>query len=121
MKIARSLVSGAASDASLAAIRATVEFARATDAEVVAEGVETEAEAALMERLGVGCGQGWLYGRPCRRPASCAPRADRPRGAARPGSGSGDRHPVRGSHLRLVGEDVAALPVDEDLQPVGVV
>jgi diguanylate cyclase (GGDEF)-like protein len=73
VKVARSLVSGAASDASLAAIRATVEFARATDAEVIAEGVETEAEAALMERLGVGCGQGWLYGRPVPAPRELRP------------------------------------------------
>ena len=69
VKIARSLVQGADSDASVAAIRATVEFARATDATVVAEGVETEAEARLMERLGVGCGQGWLFGRPMLLPS----------------------------------------------------
>jgi EAL domain-containing protein (putative c-di-GMP-specific phosphodiesterase class I) len=64
VKIARSLVRGADSDASVAAIRATVEFARATDATVIAEGVETEVDAELMAGLGVGCGQGWLFGRP---------------------------------------------------------
>jgi len=69
VKIARSLVQGVDSNASVAAIRATVEFARATDATVVAEGVETETEARLMERLGVGCGQGWLFGRPMLLPS----------------------------------------------------
>ena len=64
VKVARSLVKGAGGDAGLAAIRATVEFARATDAEVIAEGVETEADAEAMAALGVGCGQGWLFGRP---------------------------------------------------------
>ncbi len=58
VKIARSLVQGTGGDAGLAAIRATVEFARATDAEVIAEGVETEADAEAMAALGVGCGQG---------------------------------------------------------------
>ncbi|MGH9050414.1 MAG: EAL domain-containing protein [Acidimicrobiia bacterium] len=39
-------------------------FARLTDCRVIAEGVETEAEAATLRRLGVGLGQGYLFGRP---------------------------------------------------------
>jgi EAL domain-containing protein (putative c-di-GMP-specific phosphodiesterase class I) len=41
-----------------------VEIARAARAEVVAERVETEAEASALKRLGVQYGQGWLFGRP---------------------------------------------------------
>ena len=33
-------------------------------AQVVAEMIETEEEAALMRELGVQFGQGWLFGRP---------------------------------------------------------
>ena len=37
---------------------------RGVGAKVVAEHIETEAEAALMRELGVEYGQGWLFGRP---------------------------------------------------------
>ncbi len=40
------------------------ELATSSGAETIAEMVETEAEAALMMRLGVQFGQGWLFGRP---------------------------------------------------------
>lgn len=40
------------------------DLARAVDAAVIAEMVETEAEAALMAELGVGYAQGYLFGRP---------------------------------------------------------
>jgi EAL domain-containing protein (putative c-di-GMP-specific phosphodiesterase class I) len=41
-----------------------VEFTRTTGGQVVAEGIETDLQAELMARLGVTCGQGWLFGRP---------------------------------------------------------
>jgi EAL domain-containing protein (putative c-di-GMP-specific phosphodiesterase class I) len=41
-----------------------VELARTVGAQVVAERIETEAEAALMRELGVEYGQGWLFGKP---------------------------------------------------------
>jgi EAL domain-containing protein (putative c-di-GMP-specific phosphodiesterase class I) len=41
-----------------------IEIARAGGAEVVAERVETEAEALLLRNMGVKYGQGWLFGRP---------------------------------------------------------
>lgn len=44
--------------------RSMVEFARSIDAELVAEGVETESEHATLQALGVRLGQGYLYGRP---------------------------------------------------------
>ena len=45
-------------------IAGLVEFAAVTGAAVVAEGIETPAEAATVKRLGVGLGQGYLLGRP---------------------------------------------------------
>lgn len=45
-------------------ISAMVDLARTVGAEVVAERIETEAQADLMRKLGVGFGQGYLFGRP---------------------------------------------------------
>jgi EAL domain-containing protein (putative c-di-GMP-specific phosphodiesterase class I) len=45
-------------------IAAMVDLARTVGAQVVAERIETEAQAALMAELGVGFGQGYLFGRP---------------------------------------------------------
>lgn len=47
-----------------------VDLARNVGAKVVAEKIETEAEAAAMLELGVGYGQGWLFGRPGLLPGS---------------------------------------------------
>jgi EAL domain-containing protein (putative c-di-GMP-specific phosphodiesterase class I) len=44
--------------------RSLVEFAHSIDVRVVAEGVETAAEHAMLGAVGVDCGQGWLFGRP---------------------------------------------------------
>jgi EAL domain-containing protein (putative c-di-GMP-specific phosphodiesterase class I) len=45
-------------------VASMVDLARTVGAKVVAERIETEAEAALMLELGVDYGQGWLFGRP---------------------------------------------------------
>lgn len=45
-------------------IAAMVDLARTVGARVVAEKIETEAQAALMQDLGVAFGQGYLFGRP---------------------------------------------------------
>ncbi len=45
-------------------VAAMVELAGQVGAQVVAEMIETEEEAALMRELGVQFGQGWLFGRP---------------------------------------------------------
>ena len=45
-----------------------IEIARAAGAAVVAERVETEAEAEVLKSLSVDYGQGWLFGRPAELP-----------------------------------------------------
>lgn len=66
LKIDRSFVSGAPDDAARRVILAsTVTMAHGLGLSVVAEGVETEAERALLASLGVDLLQGWLTGRPC--------------------------------------------------------
>jgi diguanylate cyclase (GGDEF)-like protein/PAS domain S-box-containing protein len=45
-------------------IEATIRVARTLGMTTVAEGIETEGQARLMQALACDCGQGWLYGRP---------------------------------------------------------
>jgi EAL domain-containing protein (putative c-di-GMP-specific phosphodiesterase class I) len=45
-----------------------VHFARQTGSTLLAEGIETPAEARLLRELGVDLGQGYLFGRPERQP-----------------------------------------------------
>jgi EAL domain-containing protein (putative c-di-GMP-specific phosphodiesterase class I) len=52
-----------------------VEIAHAAGAQVVAERIETEAEAGALRAVGVEFGQGWLFGRPGQ--LSIAPTAQR--------------------------------------------
>ncbi len=49
-------------------IAGMVEIARAVGADVIAERIETEDEAATLKKLGVQYGQGWLFGRPTELP-----------------------------------------------------
>jgi EAL domain-containing protein (putative c-di-GMP-specific phosphodiesterase class I) len=65
IKIDRSIVSGLDVDPVLSTlVGSLVDFARGMRARVVAEGVETADEAAVLRRLGVDHGQGWHFGRP---------------------------------------------------------
>lgn len=65
LKIDRSFVSGAPEDCARQVIlRNTVAMARELGLDIVAEGVETEAERAFLASLGVPVIQGWLSGRP---------------------------------------------------------
>ena len=72
MKIDRSFIapfeSGAARPRSSAVIEAVIALGRALDMEIVAEGVETEAQRSLLVSMGCVYGQGYLFGRP--QPAS---------------------------------------------------
>jgi EAL domain-containing protein (putative c-di-GMP-specific phosphodiesterase class I) len=76
IKIDRSIVSGLDTDRVLSTlVGSLVDFARGLGAVVVAEGVETAAEAAVLRQLGVDLGQGWHFGRPAvpaARPALAA-------------------------------------------------
>ena len=69
LKISGDLVEALPSDEATAIIRAVVELAHETGAWVVAEGVETEAQAASLQCLEVDWGQGILFGRPQQLPA----------------------------------------------------
>jgi EAL domain-containing protein (putative c-di-GMP-specific phosphodiesterase class I) len=51
-------------------ISAMVELARCVGADTIAEMVETDAQAQIMQDLGVQYGQGWLFGRPGSLPGS---------------------------------------------------
>ena len=53
-------------------VAAMVALAHALGARVIAERVETEAEAEAMQQIGVDFGQGWLFGRPAPLPSAAA-------------------------------------------------
>jgi diguanylate cyclase (GGDEF)-like protein/PAS domain S-box-containing protein len=87
LKIDRSFVSNLAEDPNNAAIiEGMVAIAKAFGLRVIAEGVETEAEARLLRRLGCRYHQGYLYARPL-------PADEFDRGWAKPASGA--THPLR--------------------------
>ena len=65
LKLDRSIVSGLDHDPILARLaQSLVEFAHSFGACVIAEGVETPDEHAVLQALGVDSGQGWLFGAP---------------------------------------------------------
>jgi len=52
------------------AVRAMQHFASASGARLVAEGIENEADLIVVRDMGIGCGQGFFFGRPHAQPAS---------------------------------------------------
>jgi EAL domain-containing protein (putative c-di-GMP-specific phosphodiesterase class I) len=69
MKIDRSFVTDLETDASaLPSVRAIVALAQAAQLHLVAEGVETEAQARMLRELGCQELQGYLYSRPVTPP-----------------------------------------------------
>ena len=65
IKLDRSIVAGAASDPVLRTlVRSLTDFGHGCGAAVVAEGVETAADALALRDAGVDHGQGWYFGRP---------------------------------------------------------
>ena len=65
IKMDRSIVAGIDTDPVLPKlVSSLVDFGHGCDVRVVAEGVETPAEHAVLRSLGVDLGQGWLFGRP---------------------------------------------------------
>ena len=76
VKVDIGLVRGVNADLTRQAlIVALLHFAGATDCHVVAEGIETEAERAVLEKLEVEFGQGYLFGRPAEASTWAAPAA----------------------------------------------
>lgn len=64
IKLDRSIVTGVSADRVLhGLVRSLVDFAASLGAVVVAEGVETAADALVLADLNVGYGQGWYWGR----------------------------------------------------------
>ncbi|WP_168792330.1 EAL domain-containing protein [Paraburkholderia aromaticivorans] len=51
------------------AVRAMQHFASASGARLVAEGIENEADLIVVRDMGIGCGQGFFFGRPHAQPA----------------------------------------------------
>jgi PAS domain S-box-containing protein len=95
VKVDIGLVRGVNADLTRQAlIVALLHFAGATDCHVVAEGIETEAERAVLEKLEIQFGQGYLFGRPAEAStwaaASTAPSTPR-RAALRAISGGRQR------------------------------
>jgi len=76
VKIARTLVRDVGRTGSVGTVRALVEYARATGATVVAEGIEDAECAARMLDLGVELGQGFGLGRPAAIPVPDAASLD---------------------------------------------
>ena len=65
IKLDRSLIDNVAQDPVLRTlVRSLVEFGHGSGAEVVAEGIETAADAEALVELSVDYGQGWHFGRP---------------------------------------------------------
>lgn len=70
-KLDRSLVSGVdSSPRRQAIVQGVIATCDALGIEVIAAGIETEAEAAWLERAGVNLAQGYLFGAPSLRPGS---------------------------------------------------
>ncbi|MEQ4567182.1 EAL domain-containing protein [Paenarthrobacter sp. CAP02] len=73
IKLDRTISAGIDSNPTLRALcAAMVSFATDIDARLVAEGIETEAQLAVITRLGAHAGQGYLLGRPSVRPEDWA-------------------------------------------------
>jgi EAL domain-containing protein (putative c-di-GMP-specific phosphodiesterase class I) len=65
IKLDRSMIDGVSTDPVLTTlVRSLVAFGHDCASKVVAEGVETERDAAALRGLGVDYGQGWHFGRP---------------------------------------------------------
>lgn len=65
LKIDRAFVAGMRrNEADLAVVKMIIDLGKALNLRVVAEGIEEEADAAELRRLGCEIGQGFLYARP---------------------------------------------------------
>lgn len=85
IKLDRAIIAGLDSDAAKRAMTAAITtFADDTGTTVIAEGVETDSELAILRNLGVTAAQGYLFHRPSTEPSdwarwnSLSPRSDAP-------------------------------------------
>ncbi len=113
MKLDRGIVQQVHRDpARQALVAGLAHFAGRTGAVLVAEGVETEAEARQLRRLGVTLGQGYRLGRPVRatRVAVLPTGLSRPPATARTGARASDPSIVDGdlAHAVNLGSTLAA-------------
>ena len=75
VKIDRYLIDGISDSAGkLTIVRALVAVAEATGADLIAEGIEREADFVVVRDLGIRYGQGYLLGRPLAQPAHAVPQ-----------------------------------------------
>jgi diguanylate cyclase (GGDEF)-like protein len=99
VKIDLSLVQGGIlHDPSHGVLRALQELAARWSATIVAEGVETGEQLAVVRELGITAGQGYLLGRPARERRAAALDLD---------SLMPEEEPVPDGHLHVVGEPAA--------------
>ncbi|MGH8780695.1 EAL domain-containing protein [Paraburkholderia sp.] len=69
VKIDRFFIHDIASDPlKFEAVKAMQHFANASGARLVAEGIENEADLTVVRDMGIGCGQGFFFGRPLAQP-----------------------------------------------------
>jgi EAL domain-containing protein (putative c-di-GMP-specific phosphodiesterase class I)/GGDEF domain-containing protein len=69
VKIDRFFIHGISGDSlKFEAVRAMQHFANASGARLVAEGIEDEADLIVVRDMGIGCGQGYFFGRPHAQP-----------------------------------------------------
>ncbi|MFQ5680202.1 MAG: putative bifunctional diguanylate cyclase/phosphodiesterase [Gemmatimonadota bacterium] len=74
LKIDRSFVSGSQGRSDVEIIRSIIALGEALGAQVIAEGVETEEQLALLESLGCRYGQGYLFSVPVESPGAAGGR-----------------------------------------------
>jgi EAL domain-containing protein (putative c-di-GMP-specific phosphodiesterase class I) len=120
VKVDTGLVRGVNADLTRQAlIVALLHFAGATDCHVVAEGIETEAERAVLEKLEVEFGQGYLFGRPAEGTTWTVPAAEPTAARRRPAlhAISGGRGPGREPSRSQPTHDVAMVGVGPQQQP----
>jgi diguanylate cyclase (GGDEF)-like protein len=64
LKIDRSFIASLGDDKSRSIVRAILDLANSLDLHVIAEGVETAEQSAMLDSMGCEFGQGYLFGRP---------------------------------------------------------
>jgi EAL domain-containing protein (putative c-di-GMP-specific phosphodiesterase class I) len=79
VKIDMDLVQALPDAAAMTIVRAVIQLSQDLDAAVIAEGIETDEQLAIVRDLGADWGQGWIYGRPAlpsEGPQAAAEEAD---------------------------------------------